>query len=149
MEDGTPTTMEITGPTGSNDAIFFLKDPSPFDPNGVARVFNLRITAGITFFDVGIELAVADATSCIPLGTYVTDNGVNSNNALVSISYTNFPTLFIAGIGEGEGTIEITKCDFENKLISGTFNGTLVDNLGGQSVVITNGVFENVCLIEE
>jgi len=147
VEDGTTTTMEVSGVNGTNDAIFALKDPSPFDPNGVARVFNLRLLEGTTFFDIGIELGVDDATSCIPLGVY-TANGTNPNNALVSITYTKFPTFFIAGLGEGQGTVEITKCDFENKLISGKFSGTLVENIGTESIVITDGVFEDVCLIE-
>ena len=44
--------------------------------------------------------------------------------------------------------LEITRCDFENKLISGRFSGTLVASIGSESIVITDGVFEDVCLIE-
>jgi len=147
-EDGTTVTLPILNIGGSTEPklTFQLKDPSPFDPNKVSRSLSLRLQSGLTVLDIALEINVPDANSCIPIGQYNV-NTLNINDGILSFIYAkNGLNQFFAGLGEGEAILEITKCDFDNKLISGRFNGTVVQAFTSNSISITNGVFEDVCL---
>jgi hypothetical protein len=146
--DGVNKTLPILAMSQDPAATFILKDPSPFDPQGVSRAFFLRLqSAGsqsdIEVFDIVLEIGVDDENSCIEPGVYET--GSLNGEAVLSFLYVNGLTSFSDGFGQGAGRLEITKCDFDNRLISGDFSATLVDFSGSTSLEITNGVFEDVC----
>jgi len=147
--DGINTTLPIIALSLEPAAVFTLKDPSPFDPQGVSRAFFLRLQgvnsqSVIEVFDVTLEIGVEDENSCIEPGVYVA--GALNGEGLLSFNYVNGLTNIFVGLGEGEGRLEITECDFDNGTISGNFSATLTDFAGSTSIQVTNGVFEDVCL---
>ncbi len=145
IEDGNLVTMPIDGLDNGGKAIFDLKDPSPFNSQGVSRAFAIRMQSGTSGFDVTLELEVEDANSCIPTGVYNIET-LDPSEGVMSFFYLKDFGSYVAGLGEGNAILEITKCDFENKLVSGKFSATLVNPLSGETIQISEGVFEDVCL---
>ena len=77
-EDGTTVTFPVLNSSGRGpEAIFQLKDPSPFDPDGVSRAFALVLQSNLQTFNVALEIGVPDAESCIPLGSYSTGQSLS------------------------------------------------------------------------
>ena len=76
----------------------------------------------------------------LALGSYSSDiNGFDN----ASISYSTNNTTYITEFGFDREII-ITAIDFEERKISGTFNGTVVNFGVDSSFSISNGSFENV-----
>ena len=146
-EDGSTITMPIGGLDNEGKALLELKDPSPFNPQGVSRAFALRMQSGLTIFDIVLELNVDNSDSCIPTGVYDTQT-LDSSEGLLSFWYMKGFNSYVVGLGEGNGILEITKCDLENKLISGKFTCTMKEPLGSDVIQITEGEFENVCFTD-
>ena len=144
VEDGEPVTLPIGGLGFGTDVLFSLKDPSPFDATKVSRILAIRLQEGLKIFDIVLEVNVVDENSCIPLGTY--DIQVTGGNeGLLSFAYIKGFEGYTS-IGGDTGILEITKCDFENKQISGRFSCTMSSGFTATGEkVITNGTFENVC----
>lgn len=146
-EDGTEVTMPVGGLANGAKAVMQLKNPSPFDAQGVSRAFALRLQSGLNIFDIVLELNVADENSCIPVGVYDAST-LPGSEGLLSFLYAKGLDSHIVALGEGSGSLEITKCDLENKLVSGRFSATMVQGFGSGVIVITDGVFEDVCFVE-
>lgn len=145
IEDGSMVTLPIAGLNNDSKAVFDLKDPSPFNAQGVSRALAIRMQTGSSGFDIVLELNVADSNSCIPIGVYDVST-LDSSEGLLSFTYFKGFESYFVGLGEGSGVLEITKCDFDNKLISGKFSCTLVKPFGTDQIVVTDGIFVDVCL---
>ena len=143
-EDGSSVTLPVGSTEIQSKAHLQLKDPSPFNPQGVARAFGLRLQSGLNVFDIALELNVANSNSCIPIGVYNTQT-LDSSEGIMSFVYINGIKSYI---GDGSGILEITKCDLENKLISGKFSCTMQEAFGSDVIQITDGTFEDVCFTE-
>ena len=147
--DGVNRSLPILALSQEPAASFILKDPSPFDPQGVSRAFFLRLQSVVSqseieVFDIGLEIGVDDENSCIEPGVY--EIGSLNGVAVLTFLYINGLTNFSGGFGTGTGRLEITECDFDNGTISGNFSATLVNFGETITLEVTNGVFENVCL---
>jgi len=121
--------------------------PSPFNQQFVSRSFGLSLQNGLSAFTILFEIKVDDSESCIPLGVYDAST-LDEEEGILTFSYLKGLSSYLVGLGEGSGTLEITKCDLENKLISGKFDGILKQGVGDETIVISDGVFENVCFSE-
>lgn len=146
-EDRNPVTLPIGTLESPSKAELLLKDPSPFNPLGVSRSFGLRLQSGLTIFDITLEIIVENSSSCIPIGIYNTQT-LDSNEGIMSFLYVKELNTYTVGLGEGIGELEITKCDLDNKLISGKFSCTMKEAFGSDVLQITNGIFEDVCFTE-
>ena len=144
-EDGVAITYPLLGATGQPTALFQLKDPSPFDPNGVSRGLVIRMVSGTSILDIVLELNVDGPEACLPVGVYNTET-LDANEGVISFTYIKGTESYIAGLGLGNASLEITRCDFDNGLISGNISGTLMQSFGSGSIVITNGDFKDICI---
>jgi len=145
LVNGTQETREILDLGSGPKAEFILKDPSPFDPDGVSRSLLIRVKDGIDIFDITLEINVEDSTFCIDTGVYEV-NTLDSNVGLLSAGYLMNFDAYNSSITVGSGSLEITKCDFENRFISGNFSFDLFKGFTQESISITGSVFEDVCL---
>lgn len=121
-------------------------------------VSNRLSSAGFTDMEVGLSTFVIirinnpaigiynlpDSSSILTIGTDPSiqlgiPNGIGQN---ASPFYTNQTGILI---GTNNGEIELTKVDYVNKLVSGTFHGRVAFNYDSSMVhEITNGVFTDI-----
>ena len=100
--------------------------------------------------DYTLVAGVTDVNNEVTTGTYTADPSVPYPH--VAIAYYDYPpgqTIIyyniIAQTGQTNGTITFTDIDYVNQVVSGTFSGTLYENMQQvDSVVITNGTFQDI-----
>jgi len=114
----------------------------------VAQITSQKRYIGITTSESagagnGLSIGIGTAESTadpLAVGTY---NTADENNTVIvyleggTTSYQTFDT-------ETTGTVTITELDENNKTISGNFQGTLTNFGSNETVMVTNGVFQNI-----
>jgi len=146
LENGESVSLPIGGLGQGTNAIYELKDPSPFNSNGISRLLAIRGQEGLIGFDISIELDVDNEDDCIPLGVYELNN--TDSDGLLLFSYAKGLNFRFASEFDGSGWLEITKCDFENRQISGKFSCMMGQSFNEDDMNITSGEFNNVCFID-
>ena len=121
-------TASIAGNSFQSYACIALQNQGAY----VLSASNTGATKSITFqFAVPFTVGTHDLS------------GSNFSNFIADLSSTADPlsSTYLSNIGNGSGTLTITKVDQSAKVIEGSFSFT-GENISGQSISVTNGVFQ-------
>lgn len=155
-DDNTPPINQLPEATQEGRGIFgCLVNGEPFIETGTFFNTFYQLVDGAFFFGITGEFENKNP-SAIFMGTNqktieegetlqfnLNENGNAYTTVIFSPSENNFNGAFSDG-EQNTGILTITKLDFENSIVSGTFEMNMIDPFTGEVVTITEGRFDTL-----